>query len=97
MIGGTERLIRRLAEAGRIDDRRRAVTVDLLESKRLPDGGWAGDERFCTTSARTTTGRDLVDWDPVGRGRLNEWVTADALLVLRAAGRLAQEGPRGDR
>jgi hypothetical protein len=29
-----------------------------------------------------------VDWGGAGKGRMNEWVTADALWVLRAAGRL---------
>jgi hypothetical protein len=30
----------------------------------------------------------LIDWGAVGKGRMNEWVRADALYVLRAAGRI---------
>lgn len=76
-----------MAEAGLIGDVRCSDALDLLESKRLPGGGWAAEERLYRTSALAATGRDLVDWGPVGRGRLNEWVTTDALTVLTAAGR----------
>jgi hypothetical protein len=31
---------------------------------------------------------DSVPWGGTGRTRMNEWVTAEALTVLRAAGRL---------
>jgi hypothetical protein len=30
---------------------------------------------------------DSVAWGGTGRSRMNEWVTAEALTVLRAAGR----------
>jgi hypothetical protein len=31
--------------------------------------------------------RSLVDWDGVRSRRMNQWVTAEALTVLSAAGR----------
>jgi len=31
---------------------------------------------------------DYEDWGGTGKSRMNEWVTTDALWVLRAAGRL---------
>jgi hypothetical protein len=31
--------------------------------------------------------RSLVAWDGTGRRRMNQWVTVEALAVLRAAGR----------
>jgi hypothetical protein len=34
------------------------------------------------------TNADSVDWGGTGKKRTNEWVTVDALTVLRAAGRL---------
>ena len=77
-----------MAEAGFILDPRCRSALDLLESKRLPDGGWPAEERFYQTSANARSGSDLVAWGPVSRKRMNEWVTADALIVLRAAGRL---------
>jgi len=30
----------------------------------------------------------LVDWGGSGKSRINEWITADALYILRAADRL---------
>jgi hypothetical protein len=33
-------------------------------------------------------GQELVDWGDVDAGRVNEWITADALAVLAAAARL---------
>jgi hypothetical protein len=30
----------------------------------------------------------FADWGPSGRSRMNEFVTADALHILKAAGRL---------
>ncbi|MBN2561680.1 MAG: hypothetical protein JXQ75_12200 [Phycisphaerae bacterium] len=77
-----------MAEAGFIRDHRCTDALDLLESKLLPDGGWAAEERFYRTSANAKSGVDLVAWGQVSRKRPNEWITADALTVLKAAGRL---------
>lgn len=78
-----------MAEAGFIADPRCGEALDLLESRQLPNGGWPAEERFYTTSRdRATSGCDLVSWGGVSRKRLNEWVTADALCVLHAAGRM---------
>lgn len=84
--------LRVMAEAGLVEDPRCAEALDVLESKRLPDGGFPAEERFYHTRAvpRPTGGsRSLVDWGGANRRRMNEWVTADALAVLKAAGRLA--------
>jgi len=77
-----------MAEAGFIGDPRCGDALDLLESKRLPDGGWPTEERFWTTRSAETRAGDLVDWGGVSKQRSNEWVTAEALCVLKAAGRL---------
>src|SRR5215469_11099905 len=81
------------AEMGRISDPRCADALDLLERKELPGGGWAAEGRFYKVSQSlemsTRFGSiSLVDWGGSGARRMNEWVTADALYVLRAAGRL---------
>ena len=79
-----------MAEVGKIRDPRCADALDLLEGKRLADGGWPAERRYYTVS-RTTAMRsnaDSVSWGPTGHARMNEWVTAEALTVLRAAGRL---------
>jgi hypothetical protein len=78
-----------LAEAGRLGDPRCADALDLLESKRLPDGGWPAEARYYRTVGRAISpSGSYVDWGGVDRRRSNPWVTADALWVLTATGRL---------
>ena len=72
-------------EAGLLGDERCEDALDLLEAKRLPDGGWPAEGRFYGAGAGR---RSLVDWGGASRRRSNDWVTADALTVLAAAGRL---------
>jgi hypothetical protein len=73
-------------EAGFLADERCDEALDLLESKRLRDGGWPAEGRFYGAGAGR---RSLVDWGGASKRRTNEWVTADALTVLSAAGRLS--------
>ena len=75
-----------MSEAGFLGDDRCAQALDLLESKRLPDGGWPAEGRYYG-NATTPAKRTLVHWGGVDRRRINEWVTLDALAVLRASGR----------
>jgi hypothetical protein len=84
VLGG----LRGLAELGVVTDGRCADALDLLESKRLPDGGWPAESRYYRASDEIALGHDYVDWGGTSIRRLNEWVTADALYVLRAAGRI---------
>jgi hypothetical protein len=81
--------LRAMAELGRIDDPRCADALDLLESKRLPGGGWPAEARYYRTSTQVALGNDDVDWGGTSIRRSNPWVTVDALAVLRASGRLA--------
>lgn len=62
--------------------------LDLLESRELESGGWAADERYFKASAQLEHGADYVDWGGTSKKTPNDWITADALCVLRAAGRL---------
>jgi hypothetical protein len=82
--------LRVMAECGAIDDPRCARALDLLESKRLPDGGWPAETKRYTVyrQGKLRSGHSLVDWGGVKRQQMNPWVTAEALAVLRAAGRL---------
>jgi len=77
-----------MAEGGFISDPRCADALDLLESKRLPDGGWPAEERFYAVTKDLSGRGETVSWGGVSARRMNEWVTADALYVLRAARRL---------
>jgi len=78
-----------MAEAGFINDPRCREALDLLQSKMLPDGGFPSEEKLYQPfkSAKTNRG-SLVDWGGVSKRRYNEWVTVDALYVLKEAGRL---------
>ncbi len=76
-----------MVEAGVISDPRCRDALDLLETKRLPDGGFPAEHKYYRVSSQPKTGRSLVDWGGTGKRRMNPFVTADALSVLRAAGR----------
>jgi hypothetical protein len=83
--------LRAIVEAGRIKDPRCADALDLLESKRLPNGGFPAEgKHYRVTNKKTATGchASLVDWGGASRRKMNEFVTADALYVLSAASRL---------
>ena len=76
-----------LAEMDLLDDPRCDEALDLLESKRLSDGGWPAQAKYYTVSSKQKHGADFVDWSSAGARQMNEWVTVDALFVLRRAGR----------
>jgi hypothetical protein len=72
-----------MVEAGFIGDRRCTPAMDLLESRRLQGGGFAADSKYYRLTERRVSGRSLVSWGGTRAGSLNEFVTADALYVLR--------------
>lgn len=81
--------LKAMAQLGRIRDARCAEALDLLESKRLPDGGWPAEKRYNKGASRTLKAyADYVDWGGTSMKRMNPWVTVDALAVLRQAGRI---------
>jgi hypothetical protein len=77
-----------MAEVGHIRDPRCEDALDLLESRQLPSGGWPAESRYYSVSKDIKLHADYVDWGGTSASRLNPWVTADALTVLRSAGRL---------
>jgi hypothetical protein len=78
-----------MAECGFVHDARCAPALDLLAAKQLPDGGWPAEKRYYKASSEIALGNDYVDWGGTSTKRANPWVTADALYVLKAAGRVA--------
>jgi len=76
-----------LAEAGMACDERCRDALDLLESKRLPGGGFPLERKIFKISAATVTRGSNVGWGPAGKTRPNDFVTADALNILKMAGR----------
>lgn len=78
-----------MAESGFIKDPRSNDALDLLEQKMLPSGGWPAEKRYYTkVSNDFKFGADFVDWGGTSIKKLNEWVTVDALYVLKEAGRI---------
>ena len=81
--------LKAMMQVGQMRDARCAEALDLLEERRLPDGGWPAEKRYYKVSAKTmTSNADYVNWGGTSRRRMNEWITVDALAVLRSAGRL---------
>jgi hypothetical protein len=82
-----------MAGAGLIDDPRCEEALDLLEAKRLPDGGWRAEGKHYRVVDEPANGGSMVGWGFVSRKKvMNPFVTLDALTVLRAAGRLTCDG-----
>ncbi len=83
-----------LYEVGLLGDPSCADALDLLQDKRIPslrgqaDDGWPAGARFYKAVGEPKRYADHVDWGPVSRRKANPWVTADAVTVLAAAGRL---------
>ena len=78
-----------MAETGFIKDPRCADALGLLESKVLTGGGFPAEKKYYTkVSSVVSHGADWVSWGGTGKKKMNEWVTVDALYVLKAAGRL---------
>ena len=80
--------LKAMVEVGCIGDPRCQEALDLLESKQLPEGGFPAEKKFYQVTERKTTGRTRFDWGGARPRRMNQFVTVDALYVLRAAGRM---------
>jgi len=77
-----------MAEAGFISDTRCRDALDLLESRRLPDGGFPAEESFSRPTRPQLSGYTPVHWGNLSKKKMNPFVSADAMYVLRMAGRL---------
>ena len=83
VLGG----LKAMAELGVVGDPRCREALDWLESRELPAGGWPCDRRFYRVSDDYRFGCEYQEWGATNSRRPNEWVTTDALYVLRSAGR----------
>ena len=79
-----------LAEGGFIANAKCEDALALLRSKRRPDGGFPAEGKFWSVGGKGQ--RSPVSWGPTGKTRSNEFVTADALLVLERARRARSTG-----
>jgi len=80
--------LRALAESGHIGDPRTADALDVLESRRRPDGAWSADAAHYRRPGTADSLVEVVDWVPGDQSGPSEALTLSALLVLTAAGRL---------
>jgi hypothetical protein len=80
--------LRTLAESGHIADPRTSDALDLLQSRRRPDGAWAADVAWYGRPGSAARLVEVADWTAGVRGGPSEALTLSALLVLKAAGRL---------
>jgi len=63
----------------------RAVdALDLLETKRQPDGRFSTRRTWWQVGRHVTSPVDVIDW---GKGEPSEVLTLHALMALKAAGR----------
>jgi len=78
-----------IKEAGLIRDPRCSEALDWLQNRQLPGGGFPADVKFYrVTENPETSGSSLVGWGKASGKDMNEFVTAEALAVLHAAGRV---------
>lgn len=78
--------LRIIALSGRLQDPRTDEALDMIESKRLPDGRWRPEGYYWRPPGRKGSTVEVVDW---GRRRPNRMITLNALRVLKTAGRLS--------
>ena len=78
-------ILKILAEMDLVGDKRCEDALDLLMSKFISEDGWPAERKYYCTSNEIKLGNDYVDWGGVSKKRANEWVTADALVVLKKA------------
>lgn len=74
-------------EGGFLTDPRCVKALDLLESKKLPDGGFPAEKRYYY-SKTAKSGRSAVNWGGVKKNKANDWISSEVYAVLHAAGRL---------
>ncbi|HLZ10548.1 MAG TPA: hypothetical protein VKT80_18320, partial [Chloroflexota bacterium] len=71
--------------AGFLEDPRCAEALAILENKRLPDGGFPADEKYYQSTSARATYWWPADWGGTSRRRANQFMTVEALAVLRRA------------
>jgi hypothetical protein len=76
-----------LARLGLAADERADDALDVLESRRLPDGRWRPGGYWWRPPGAAGGSVEVVDW---GRGGPSEMITLNCLRVLKAAGRLGR-------
>ena len=78
-----------LARAGKLAGSRTRQAIDLVEKKRGPDGLWRPEGYYWSMRRKISkinvSNVEIVDW---GRSGPNEFITLNAMRVLKASGRV---------
>ncbi|MFW9852251.1 MAG: hypothetical protein ACFFDS_04880 [Candidatus Thorarchaeota archaeon] len=77
-----------LGEADKLMDKRCNEALDLLESKRLEDGGFPKEAKYCQSTNPNARYYTPADWKGVDNKTMNKWVTIDSLYILKKANRI---------
>ena len=77
-----------ISEAGFINDPRCIESLDILENKCLPDGGFPAEDKYYRVDDKKLSGHSRVNWGGTSKVYSNPFVTLDALFVLKQSGRL---------
>ncbi len=78
-----------LMEAGYVDDAGCQKALDLLQGRQLPDGGFPAEEKYYRVDDNLKlSGHSRVDFGGTSKVHANPFVSLDALIVLKHAGRL---------
>ena len=72
-----------MAELGRLGDSRCANALALLESKRLPDGGFPLEEPNAPSADRVASRHSYAVWGPAGQRQSNPLVSLAALGLIQ--------------
>ncbi len=78
-----------LSRAGKLGDTRTVEALDIVEKKRGPDGLWYAEDYYWIKKRKVSkkvkvSNVEVVNW---GRKGPNEFITLNALRVLKASGR----------
>jgi hypothetical protein len=85
--------LRVMDEAGFLGDLRCAEALDLLETKRSSDSGFPTEGKYYHVRSGSENGSSAVDWGGTSVRHFNPFVTVEALIVLKHAGRPAVGEP----
>jgi hypothetical protein len=64
-----------MAEAGFMRDKRCREALDLLETKRLPDGSFPAEKKYYRVTDKRVSGRSPVNWGGTSKRHMNEFVS----------------------
>ncbi len=78
-----------MAEAGFLGDPRCCKALDIIESKQLANSGFPAEDRYYRVDDKKLSGHSRVDWGGTSKVHMNQFVSLDAMRVLKQAGRLA--------